>query len=331
MKLHDNSCFLGLVIVVLPHVNLLKSQVLIELPSIFVGGPDFQEYISLKSFQSRPEQAFREMFSAVLRRGCYVQDLALILRQTACDQEARNRSAGLSHPQLVVEIVPRVPLRGLPRLVLNGFHRGQIVRSAASEYWHHDLIIMHALVPLLLLLAQPFWEQRPPEQWTAAEIDSLRTNSPWAQWVGQVSPVTVFLATALPIEHAEAELRLRFKKNRGAMGEPDPDYVDYLRQHRAEVFILGVAYPPLPSFGKAGEDKIMEEQTALVIGRKQYQILGYFPPSPSDPVLRLVFPRVVKPTDKELVFRLYFPGLNFPEREAVFVVKDLMYQGKLQM
>ena len=67
------------------------------------------------------------------------------------------------------------------------------------------------------------------------------------------------------------------------------------------------------------------------IGRKDYQILGYFPPTPSDPVLRLIFPRAVKPADREIVFRLYLPGLNFPDREAVFAVKDLTYQGKLEM
>jgi len=190
---------------------------------------------------------------------------------------------------------------------------------------------MHALVPLLLMLAQPFWEIRPPEQWTAAEIDQIRSNSPWAQGVGRVAPVTVYLATALPIEHAEGELRLRFKKNRGAMQEPDVDYVEYLRDHRADAFVLAVTYPPMPSFGKAGEDKVMEEETAMVIGRKEHHILGYFPPTPSDPVLRLIFPRAVKATDKQLLFRLYLPGLSFPEREAVFLVKDLTYQGKLEM
>jgi hypothetical protein len=190
---------------------------------------------------------------------------------------------------------------------------------------------MHALLPLLFLFVQPFWEQKPPEQWTPLEIDQLRTNSPWAQWAGRIQPVTTYLATALPIEHAETELRLRFKKNRGGLPEPDPDYVDYLREHRAEAFVLGVAYPPLPGFGKAGEDKTMEEESVLAIGRKEYHILGYFPPTPSDPVLRLIFPRVVKATDKEMVFRLYLPGLNFPEREVIFRVKDLLYQGRLEM
>src|SRR5947207_2201223 len=89
-----------------------------------------------------------------------------------------------------------------------------------------DVIIMRALLPLFFFLAQPFWESRPPEQWTDAEIDRIRTNSPWAQPVGHGAAVTIFLATALPIEHAEGELRLRMKKNPRPLPEPDPDYLD---------------------------------------------------------------------------------------------------------
>lgn len=190
---------------------------------------------------------------------------------------------------------------------------------------------MHAVLPLFLFLAQPFWEVRPPEQWTDSEIQRIRTNSPWAQPVGSASVNTVFLATALPIEHAEAELRLRMKRNPNPMPEPDPDFVEYLRDHREETLVLGVIYPPMNSFGKAGEDKKMEEETVMVIGKKQHHILGYFPPAPSDPVLRLIFPRMVKAGDKVVTFRLYLPGLSFPEREAVFTIRELMYQGKLAM
>jgi len=43
--------------------------------------------------------------------------------------------------------------------------------------------------------------------------------------------------------------------------------------------------------------------------------------------LRLIFPRAVKATDKTVLFRLYLGGLNFPEREAEFRVKDLTYQA----
>jgi hypothetical protein len=75
----------------------------------------------------------------------------------------------------------------------------------------------------------------------------------------------------------------------------------------------------------------MEEESVMLVGKESYTILGHFPPTPSDPVLRLIFPRAVKPGDKTVRFRLYLGGLKFPEREVEFRVKDLTYQGKLEM
>ena len=40
---------------------------------------------------------------------------------------------------------------------------------------------------------------------------------------------------------------------------------------------------------------------------------------------------MVKDGDKTVTFRLYLPGLSFPEREAVFNIRSLTYQGKLAM
>ena len=48
-------------------------------------------------------------------------------------------------------------------------------------------------------------------------------------------------------------------------------------------------------------------------------------------MLRLIFPRAVKPGDKTVLFRPYLGGLKFPQREIEFRVKDLTYQGKLEM
>jgi hypothetical protein len=191
--------------------------------------------------------------------------------------------------------------------------------------------MLHAVVPLLFLLAQPFWEAKPPEKWTDAEIASLRSNSPWAQPAGSSPQVVVFLATAAPIEAAEAELRLRMKKNPHPLPEPDPDYTEYLRDHRQDSLVLAVTYPTLSGLGHAEESKRLEEESVMVIGRREYKILGHFPPTPSDPVLRLIFPRTVKPADKSVLFRLYLAGLKFPEREVEFRVKDLTYQGRLEM
>jgi hypothetical protein len=191
--------------------------------------------------------------------------------------------------------------------------------------------MLHLLAPLLFFFAQPYWEARPPEKWSDAEITSMRTNSPWAQTSAAIPAVVIYLATAAPIEHAETELRLRMKKNPHPMPEPDPDYLEYLREHREDSIVLAVTYPTLAGLGQAEENRRMEEECVMVIGRKENKLLGHFPPTPSDPVLRLIFPRLVKPGDKSVIFRLYLGGLNFPEREVEFRVKDLFYQGKLEM
>jgi hypothetical protein len=190
--------------------------------------------------------------------------------------------------------------------------------------------MLHRLAPLLFFLATPFWDAKPPEKWTDAEIALIRHRSPWAQTTVESPQVVVYLATAAPIEQAEAELRLRMKKNPHPMPEPDPDYLEYLGDHRADSFVLAVTYPTLAGMGQADESKRMEEESVMLIGRKEYKIHGHFPPTPSDPVLRLIFPRVVTAKDKSMLFRLYLGGLKFPEREVEFRVKDLAYQGKLE-
>jgi hypothetical protein len=187
---------------------------------------------------------------------------------------------------------------------------------------------MHALVAALFFLAQPFWEARPPEQWTDREIEAMRYNSPWAQAVGPPPVLLVYLATAAPVEQAEDEARHRAK---GLVSQPDFDYAEYLRENREKNLILAVPYYTLSGLGKAEEERKLEEESVMVIGRRTYHIAGYFPPAPSDPVLRLAFPRAAQLSDKAILFRLYIPGVAFPEREVEFKVKDLMYHGKLEM
>ena len=181
--------------------------------------------------------------------------------------------------------------------LLDGGDDIQIVCFAAPDYCH--IVIMHTLLPLFFFLAQPFWETKAPEAWSIAEIEAIRTASPWAQRTDEAPVAVVYLATAAPIEHAEAELRLRLKKNPNPMLEPDPDYVEFLSTHRADTFVLAVTYPTLAGLGDARESKRMEEESVMLIGKKSYGILGHFPPTPSDPVLRLIFPRAVKPDGQD--------------------------------
>ncbi|HEX3745151.1 MAG TPA: hypothetical protein VHW09_14505 [Bryobacteraceae bacterium] len=184
------------------------------------------------------------------------------------------------------------------------------------------------LLLVLFFLGHPFWETKPPDHWSDREIESLRTDSPWAQSVGPDPKVLVYLATAAPIEDAEEEARLR---TRSPLAEPDPDYLDYLRENGGKCFVLALDGVTRPDLDRPGEQKALEEQTEMVIGRKTYKIIGSFPPTEADPVLRLVFPRVVDAGDKSVLFHLYLPGVAFPERDTEFRVKDLLYHGKVEM
>lgn len=187
---------------------------------------------------------------------------------------------------------------------------------------------MHAFVALLFFLANPFWESRPPEKWTDREVETMLHASPWVEVVGPDPAVQVSFATAAPVEQAESEWRTRSKK---PMPMLDPDYLDYVRENRETAFVLAISYDKLANSGKAEENQRMEQDSTMTIGRKDYKLLGYFPPTTTDPVLRLIFPRAVKPSDKIVEFRLYVPGAPFPEREISFRVKDLVYRGKLEM
>jgi hypothetical protein len=188
--------------------------------------------------------------------------------------------------------------------------------------------MMRALAALLFFLGQSFWEIKPPERWSEAEIDIVRKASPWAQTVGPSPEVLVWLATAEPIREAEAEARLRFKHTER---EPDPDYVGYVTENGEENFVLAVSYPRLSGLGNAEEEKRMEDECAMIVGHRTYHIVGHFPPTVSDPVLRLVFPRRVKESDKAIDFVLYLAGLPFPERQVEFRTKDLQFHRKLAM
>ena len=188
---------------------------------------------------------------------------------------------------------------------------------------------MHAFIgAVLFFFAAPFWEAKPSEKWTLTEIGQMLTDSPWAQTIGPEPNVLVYLAAAAPIEQAESELRLR---SRRALRQPDADYQAYLSENRETHFVLAVNYPERARLRIAEEQRRLEKETVLRIGRKEYPITGHFPPTPSDPVLRLIFPREVRESDKKVVFRLYLPGVNFPDREVEFTVKELMYHGKLEM
>ncbi len=186
---------------------------------------------------------------------------------------------------------------------------------------------MHARWLALLLMATPFWETKAPRQWSDEELETLMTDSPWAQ----SEIVHVFLATAQPMREGEAERRRRYRDPARAPDPLEEEYLEFLRENGASHIVLAVRLPRARALDDAAESKRMEEESYLRVGKTRHKMTGHFPPTSSDPYLRLAFPRVVRPTDKNFRFELYLPSVPGAWHEVEFPVKSLSYRGKLEM
>lgn len=186
---------------------------------------------------------------------------------------------------------------------------------------------MLALFILLALGAPPFWETKPPAQWTDQQVQELLSDSPWAQSAEtplEGGGVTVYLATAQPIQEAERELLRRNTKQKPEEDESAEEYREFLRENQGKCIVLAVH---LPGWNAKADAQKMEEESVLKVGRKKYKMTGHFPPTPGDPYLRLVYPRAVSTSDKAFSFELYLPSAPSPYRTVEFRLKDLMYKG----
>jgi hypothetical protein len=200
-------------------------------------------------------------------------------------------------------------------------------------------MLTNATIFLCALLAAPppFWESKAPHDWTDLEIASLLHDSPWAraalsQGIARQPGIQTYLSSALPMQEAEAEVRRRRQiRNRPAGPVETDEYLEFLKQHQGESIVLTVFFPDPLQLADAKEAKRMEEESFMKIGRKKYKMTGHFPPTPDDPYLRLVFPRQLGPKDKTVEFDLYLPGAPDPYRIAEYVIKELMYKGKLEI
>ena len=189
---------------------------------------------------------------------------------------------------------------------------------------------MHSLWTLFLLLAAPFWEEKPPRQWSNGDLDLMFRNSPWAQTallttrIGGEPQIFVYLASAKPMQEAEEERRVRRNKKSDPVAE---EYTTWSADNAGKYIVLAVHVPVSFTFTDEGESKRMEKETALRIGRRRYTPVLHFPPSSTDEHLRFVFPRDVPDSAKKLTFEFYVPSIAGPYREAVFALKDLTYKG----
>jgi hypothetical protein len=192
---------------------------------------------------------------------------------------------------------------------------------------------MPLLVLLLasLLAGKPFWESNPPADWSEDDIARILTDSPWtsaAATAREEGGVRVLLATAAPVRLAEQE-RARREALRHPTGEeaPEADEVrEFLRDNANSSIVLAVSLPA-SALDDPAERKRMEEECVLRVGRKKFKMTGHFPPSPGDPMLRLVFPRAVASVDRGFRFDLYLPSTANPYRTVEFRLKELLYKG----
>ena len=181
------------------------------------------------------------------------------------------------------------------------------------------------MIWLLLLALDPFWVTKPVQDWTDLQIASLLSDSPWGTMAedtagGTLGAVRVSLSSAKPIRLAEQELLRR------SSGELDPELEDLLNQ---KVLIVAVPVAKLEIFAQSRETKAMEDESFMVVGKKKIKPAGHLPPTPTDPTVRLVFPRPDLAGVKELRFELYLPGVPGNYRNARFYPRDMVFKGEL--
>jgi hypothetical protein len=185
------------------------------------------------------------------------------------------------------------------------------------------------------LLQAPFWETKPPELWTDEEVQQVLSASPWVQTVtvhargGSVPSVFVYLATAKPVREAEQELRRR----REGPPPEDPaaeEYDEFLAQNQGKYVVLAVRADNPLALADAEQARRMEQESVMIADRERHRLAGHFPPTPSDPYLRLVFPRPSRRDFRKLRFELYLPTAVFPYRTVEFEVRELYYRGEAE-
>ncbi len=182
-----------------------------------------------------------------------------------------------------------------------------------------------ALPFFLALMAAPFWETKSAKDWSQDELHQLMTDSPWARERG----AQIYLATAEPLRQAEE--RIRKQSPYGAARErPDlSDYEEFLKENPGRYIVVAIRLPDPDALQDSGESRQMEQKSVLKVGKKKINIVGHFPPTPWDPYLRLIYPRVVDETAKRIVLELYLPSVRGPFQLVEFDLKDMSYKGKL--
>ena len=214
-----------------------------------------------------------------------------------------------------------------------------------------------AIEPAWAFAAREFWNEKPSADWTAAEIQELLTASPWAKeasvsynggpgnlghsagygGMGRMSRRSVGVPTGTTnpgtgVEHQqykalvrwETALPIRLASHSNSTDDPAANYI---------INLIG----DLPMLGShKDEDETQREQRVEML--KEYTRLE----RKHDPIYLaqmkfasasetlFYFPRLdpIYPDDRQVTFTTKLGPL---EVKAKFVLKDMMYQGKLAL
>jgi hypothetical protein len=205
----------------------------------------------------------------------------------------------------------------------------------------------------LAFFALPYWEAKPPAEWSDEQLRAFLRSSPWAQ-VDRINArgldeglpdrdsldpanahtagVQVRLASAAPVVEAEQEWSRRHPpSSTAAEDQYGSEFYEFLAANRGKYIALAVrlARPRRLEIDK--EVAQMEKHCELRINKRRYKLAAHFLPSPADPYLRLLFPRELAPGDQLLEFSLYLPGVTFPHRKIAFEIKNLYFKGHLEL
>lgn len=201
-------------------------------------------------------------------------------------------------------------------------------------------------VPLLLLAqaSGPFWNSE-PSSWSHEQVTKMLTESPWARTsddfanrnrpVRSSAPsVAIYVASAKPMQLAEEQALVRFTKAKPGeldqIREAQAEYRAYLRENEGKVIIFSISMTQA-AYTESNDTARLEKESFIKSGKNKIKMIGHFPPSSADPHLRLIFPRELDPSDKNLTLGVYLPGTTFPFRQVQFQLSEMTYQGKLEL
>ena len=184
------------------------------------------------------------------------------------------------------------------------------------------------LGPFVLPAAEPFWNAKPPADWSIEEVTAILRQSPWAtvSTATRGPAIRMHVASAAPMRAAEAKERLALRRRT----DPGASFEDYQEMLATGKYIaLAVLLKDVLPTADGTEARSLEHDSVLHIGRRTYKLVTHFPPTAGDPYLRYIFPGEVKANDKALLFDIYVPGIPYPQRHLEFDLKEMVYQGKV--